>query len=119
MRRIKFPARGADGTFDVLIRLEGLRDPEPSLRAWLGVWAAQNATWSRTWTSAGNSTTDTLRLLEEFFAAPELENLTGDRGVLRLRVRAESKWWKDWMAKLTDDFMRAHPGSSLSGFESA
>jgi hypothetical protein len=113
---IQFPQRRPDGSFDVLLRIQGV----PSgthVESWTSEWAEKNSSWERVWDGADRRV-EVLRMLDDFFAPPSIQGGATDEANVLLRVRPDSTMWKDWMAKFVEELIDAHPGATLVKLES-
>jgi hypothetical protein len=115
---IRFPHKRNDGSFDVLLKLTGVHADRTGVTTWLQEWGARNRSWERRWAGA-TTTTEVLQLDEALFSPPTIEELSDAGLTVRLRIRPDSKLWKDWMAKFVMEFCTAHPGFVLKTVESA
>jgi len=115
--RIQFPQKRPDGSFDVIVRFGSVREEEALVRRWISEWSQQNSSWERVW-EGPDRTVEVLYMLDDFFSPPEHEVQQAGEVIVRLRARPETKMWKDWMAKLVEDFCAAHPGATLMKVES-
>jgi hypothetical protein len=109
---IRFPRRRDDGSFDLRLRVGGVRAEQIDVEKWIAEWARCNSSWERVW-QGEDRTVEVLQLLDEFFSPPSLEAREQDDIVIRLRARPDARMWKDWMAKFIEDFCAAHPGANL------
>jgi hypothetical protein len=115
---VRFPVRMPDGSFVVLASIRGVVATEDAVRAWIANWAGNNAVWRRTWTTQGGERVDVLNLHDEFSEPPSFDRLDGGELHVRFRGLPEAKMWKDWLAKFTQDFLAAHPGTALIRYAS-
>jgi hypothetical protein len=115
---IRFPTRRSDGTLDLLVHISGVNADAPAIQRWISEWSEQQAVWERVWQGATKSV-EVLRLADDFIEPPTFEAFEQGDLTVRLRVRAEAKTWKDWMARFILDFCAANSGASLEKVESA
>ncbi len=118
LTKIRFPTRRPDGSFDVIVRLCGVHEGYVEVASWIANWSEQNGTWIRSWDAGGETTAETLLLLQDCGTSPSIEKLGDGEASVQFRVRADSKMWKDWIVRFVENFVSAYPGSSLSRFES-
>jgi len=116
---VRFPQRRADGSFDMVIKIDGPPGlTSVILATWLTRWVERNATWERRWESAGRTDRETLRFSDEFSGPPTCAARDGGGAEIRCPVRSEATLWRDWGAKLYDDLRKDYEGVTLAGIQS-